>query len=263
VGSKKTFELAGFLTVDGRLRDDVCTEGGAVDATPEQFPTGIVRERAVEPIVAAFAKHKTYEQSKRFLEEGMNLCLRYGVTSVHSNDEGCLLPYQTLEKEKLIPIRIFLSPNYSELHQVVNETKGPLKEITADTRLVMDRVKIFSDGSLGAETAALNKADNLSYTGILIHTKEKLKSMISEITDLGFRVEIHAIGDAAADQVVDAIHDVSVTEHKLIFRPLLTHCQVLSAHSIERMKELNVIANVQPSFVPTGPFSCLFLFCHC
>jgi predicted amidohydrolase YtcJ len=252
VGNKKTFEVAGLLTEDGRLRNDVSTEGGAVDTTPDRFPTGIVRERACEPIVAAFAKYKTYEQSKRFLEEGMDLCLQNGITSVHTNDEGCVIPYQKLEKERLIPIRIFLTPNYAELHQVINETGGPLKDISAETRLIMDRVKIFSDGSLGAETAALNKADSSSYTGILIHTKEKLKSMISEITDLGFRVEIHAIGDAAADQVVDCIHDVAVLERKEVFRPLLTHCQVLSAHSVGRMKDFNVIANVQPSFVATG-----------
>jgi len=34
-------------------------------------------------------------------------------------------------------------------------------------------------------------------------------------------------------------------------RPILTHCQVLGADLVERMARMNVVANVQPSFVPT------------
>lgn len=34
-------------------------------------------------------------------------------------------------------------------------------------------------------------------------------------------------------------------------RPVLTHCQVLSSELINRMAKEGVVANVQPSFVPT------------
>jgi predicted amidohydrolase YtcJ len=36
------------------------------------------------------------------------------------------------------------------------------------------------------------------------------------------------------------------------WRPILTHCQILGADLVEKMKALNAIANIQPSFVPTG-----------
>lgn len=66
--------------------------------------------------------------------------------------------------------------------------------------------------------------------------------------DRQFRLEIHAIGDLAAQQVLDALEKCSVDPATI---PILTHCQVLRHDLIERMKRLNVVANVQPSFVPT------------
>ena len=108
---------------------------------------------------------------------------------------------------------------------------------TSRSRLVVERVKIYADGSLGAETAALRTTDILAsssqidigsdenrhvtdyislplldlaqagknkdkgYTGILTHSKDDLKNMVSHARDLNFRVEVHAIGDAAAEQV--------------------------------------------------------------
>jgi hypothetical protein len=131
-------------------------------------------------------------------------------------------------------------------------------------RLSVERVKIFSDGSLGAETAALllsteteregeNESDlSLSpHKGMLIHSTQSLVDMIQSATERDFRVEIHAIGDAAAAQVLFAMGKVAGASGPLV-RPLLTHCQVLHPVLIEKMRTLGVIANVQPSFVPTG-----------
>jgi predicted amidohydrolase YtcJ len=47
--------------------------------------------------------------------------------------------------------------------------------------------------------------------------------MITHARGLGFRVEIHAIGDAAAEQVLDALDSAGVSPCE---RPVLTHCQV-------------------------------------
>lgn len=159
------------------------------------------------------------------------------------------------------------------------------------SRLLMERVKIFSDGSLGAETAALrvfpkpsasSGADSASVStscdasagfksnekGVLVHEKSALTSMLADAYRAGYRVEVHAIGDAAAEFVLSAleasealIQGSSVPDHfdtlvpvyaQRHWRPLLTHCQVLGADLIERMAALGVVANVQPPFVPTG-----------
>ena len=46
---------------------------------------------------------------------------------------------------------------------------------------------------------------------------------MKEATGMGFRLEIHVIGDAAVDSVLTAIEKAKVSPEK---RPLLTHSQV-------------------------------------
>ena len=71
-------------------------------------------------------------------------------------------------------------------------------------------------------------------------------------------LEVHAIGDAAAEAVLDAFDaelgpPLPATEAPLSSRarPVLTHCQVLGDDLIARMAALGVVANIQPSFVAT------------
>lgn len=225
-------------------------EGGAIDVNEQGFATGIVRERAVEPVLAAFSAYKSYEQSLQFVKEGLALCLQNGLTSVETNDAGCYSCYEKLNQENSLPVRVFLTPNYHELDELTKVIGGPVPLSSTKQKLAVERVKIFSDGSLGAETAAL-KENDISYKGILIHTKEGLQEMITDSSKRGFRVEIHAIGDAAAEQVLNAMEDSVKQQSTPLFRPILTHCQVLSYHAIDLMVRHDVIANVQPSFVPT------------
>lgn len=78
---------------------------------------------------------------------------------------------------------------------------------TPDSRLTIERLKIFSDGSLGAETAAMRLIDDDSagqsaaHEGVLVHERLAMQEMISSAKNNGYRLEIHAIGDAAAEQV--------------------------------------------------------------
>ena len=243
-------ELTKLVGSDGRLlRSEV--EGGAYDIDDRGFPTGVIRERAVEPVIAAMSQNKTFEQRLQFVKEGLQLCLQSGLTAVETNDEGCYGCYEKLLSENDLPIRVFLTPNYAEINDIINRTNGPVPLASTKQRLAIERVKIFSDGSLGAETAAIKDVGE-NYKGILIHTKDSLVRMISDASEKGFRVEIHAIGDAAAEQVVKALEESAATRGVELNRPILTHCQVLSELSFEKMMKLNVLANVQPSFVATG-----------
>jgi predicted amidohydrolase YtcJ len=92
----------------------------------------------------------------------------------------------------------------------------------------MDRIKIMCDGSLGANTAALlsSSDDKGDVVGVLYHATEDLRRMIQHARDLNFRVEIHAIGDAAVLQVLDALQPATGEEKSHVDRPLMTHCQV-------------------------------------
>lgn len=238
-------------------------EGGVIDYDTEGMPTGVLRERAVEPLIAALTAHKTAAMTRQFLREGLDLCVRNGITMVQSNDERSLEIYQSLLEEELLPIRVMLTPNQSEVNtlQTANQASILLFDNktagTMSSRLGMNRVKIFSDGSLGAETAAIRTPSTTTtsnnHKGILIHDANTMEKIIYETGEAGYRVEIHAIGDAAAEQVLTAMKHVKeqYPDSIALQRPILTHCQVLGEDLIALMKELDVIANVQPSFVPT------------
>ena len=77
---------------------------------------------------------------------------------------------------------------------------------------------------------------------------------MSHANERGFRLEVHAIGDRAAEQVLDALDSAHAFVNPLTqehTRPVLTHCQVLGDDLIDRMASRGVIANVQPPFTLT------------
>jgi predicted amidohydrolase YtcJ len=55
--------------------------------------------------------------------------------------------------------------------------------------------------------------------------------------------EVHAIGDDAAEAVLEAFEKAGVRPED---RPILTHCQILGPDLMDTMARLGVIANVQP-----------------
>jgi len=228
--------------------------GGAVEVE-ESGPTGVLMERATELIMTAMGV-KTQEDKRRFIEVGIDMCRKKGLTACQTNDEDAINIYLQLERERSLPIRVFLTPVQKELKKLpdMKPRQSLLTSVETDvsemaSRLAWQRVKIFSDGSLGASTAALRvESSPGELTGLLTHNFDELQGMITESRSRGFRVEIHAIGDAAAEQVLRAMEAAEITA---IERPVLTHCQVLGRDLIEKMRDLGVIANVQPSFVPT------------
>jgi predicted amidohydrolase YtcJ len=54
--------------------------------------------------------------------------------------------------------------------------------------------------------------------------QEEMTSQVHQATSSGYRVEVHAIGDEAADVALTALETVNVAREK---RPILIHCQVL------------------------------------
>lgn len=236
--------------------------GGVIEVDSNNKPTGILKERAVE-LITSISSIKTDSELENFILEGLDICKNFGLTTVQTNDESSFHIYKKLENENRLPIRVFLTPNYTDLFKSLSD--GGLIDIKPysaqvlnednirDIKLTYDRIKIFSDGSLGAETAAIRKVSNErskddDFSGVLIFPKETLVEMMTKSKELGFRLEVHAIGDAAAEKVLDAFEEANVEYED---RPILTHCQVLGIDLIEKMKTMNVIANVQPSFVPT------------
>lgn len=148
----------------------------------------------------------------------------------------------------MLPLRVFLTINHDEFEANSSRPLPPSFSSPASL-LSCGRIKLYSDGSLGAETAALRSPYvGTTNTGILIHTPEALKSKISSAHKAGFQLEVHAIGDRALETVLDALEGAEVPSE---VRPVITHCQVMGEDLMVRMAKQGVVANIQPSFVGT------------
>ncbi|CAK4460454.1 unnamed protein product [Aphanomyces euteiches] len=216
--------------------------GGVVDLDAQGLPTGILRESAVN-LVQKYIIEKSDEIRLKYLRIGLQTCLEFGLTAVHTNDPHCLPLYHHLQKSKELPLRVYMTPDQHELE----DSTGALGPPVNDGLIKVDRVKLFGDGSLGAETAALRQPyRNSTNIGVLMENDDAMLAKIQVAHQAGYRVEIHAIGDRAAAQVLAAMGSVPNID-----RPLLTHCQILGPDLLDAMASLNVVANIQPSFVVT------------
>jgi predicted amidohydrolase YtcJ len=213
-----------------------------------------------------------------FFEVGVQQCLANGLTSLQSNDGGmgAWEHYSAMEEAGTLPLRIFLTVNIDDITPGGSDSGGgigglgggaakapPAGSTTPGGLVKCERVKLFGDGSLGAETAAIRGAYNSEdgqeqpaaapEEGVLIQPDDELAAKMVEAKRQGYRLEIHAIGDRAAASVLDGLEAAGVTPQD---RAVITHCQLLGADLIARMAKLKCIANIQPQFVVTdAPFA--------
>ena len=108
-------------------------------------------------------------------------------------------------------------------------------------------IKLFTDGAIGVTTAALHEPYRTAdHRGLLLYRDDELQSLIARYA-AEKPMAIHAIGDAAIDQVVSA---VEAAAHRL---PLpqtirMEHAQFISESTARRAKALGMQLCMQPNF---------------
>lgn len=220
-----------------------------MDVDDEGTPTGLLREATCRLMLDAIQRTKTFAESEAHVRHGLRACVDAGLTSVQTNDARCAAVYRNLDAEKSLPLRVALTIDNDEIG---TDDALPPNFVSPSGMLSCHRAKIFADGSLGARTAALREpyvgGEGDDDRGMLLLSPDALAAEVRRARAAGYRSEIHAIGDRAAEAALDALEAAGSTPEE---RPVLTHAQILGADLIARMARANVIANVQPSFVPT------------
>ena len=129
---------------------------------------------------------------------------------------------------------------FAESHCRVQESGNPL--LTAQT------VKFFADGVVENETGALLESycSGLHSHGLRNWEGDSLAEAARRVDELGLQIHIHAIGDAAVRQALDAIEHVVRHNGERDRRPVIAHVQLADDADIGRFAELGVIPNMQP-----------------
>ncbi|MFX0013217.1 MAG: amidohydrolase [Promethearchaeota archaeon] len=223
--------------------DTADPEGGSIDKDENGEPTGILRETALE-LVDPFIEIKDKKKQKKITLLGLQRCLSVGLTTVQTNDASAFDIYSELDKEGRLPIRVYLVPMHEEIFERDLSSRQTKSEF-----FNVNRLKILADGSLGGHTAALRQPyTDTGKLGQLIFQQKELSKKVKQAKEKGYRVEVHGIGDLAAECVLNAFDEAGLNTRD---RPILTHCQVLGKDLIVRMKNKGVIANIQPPMVTT------------
>ncbi len=113
-------------------------------------------------------------------------------------------------------------------------------------RLRMAGVKLLTDGALGSRGACLKApyADKAT-TGLCFLDDTKLRNLMSRAALDGFQLAVHAIGDKANAQLLDAIDDLAPT-YKGDRRWRIEHAQIVDPADIARFAKHGIIASMQP-----------------
>jgi hypothetical protein len=111
------------------------------------------------------------------------------------------------------------------------------------SHLKIQGIKIFFDGTLGADTAWLSKCGCANHK--FSWTAEHLDTLLMKSWAKGFEVAVHTIGDEAAHQVVLAARKVMATNQYTGWLNL-EHVEVLRPETIQMLKALHVRCHMQP-----------------
>jgi predicted amidohydrolase YtcJ len=115
-----------------------------------------------------------------------------------------------------------------------------------DDRLRIGYLKVFMDGTLGSQTARL-----LDGSGVEITSREELVEIVRAGARAGWPVAVHAIGDLANRNALDAFEETRDEWAPLGLRPRIEHAQLLAEEDIPRFGQLGVSASVQFSHAPS------------
>ena len=237
------------LEICGITKDTPDPPGGIIDRDSEGIPTGILRESAYNVLVYPNLPTPSLEDKKKWILLGLSHAVSKGLCYVHTNDTIAINAYEELRQENKLPLRVLLTIPKTERLKAQKQGYVTGK---GDDWLRIGRVKFFADGSLGGETAALREPYQGSENrGVLIQSEDVLARDVKDAILDGWEVEIHAIGDRAADIALEVINNAKKEAKSSQYPHLITHCQVTPPDLIEEMAKSGVIANIQPIFINT------------
>jgi len=227
------------------LSGDWQPQGGDVHRDDENQPTGILIDTAMRFIEDAMPKPSA-ELRERALELALSEMARYGLTGVH--DMGASVDdfrlYRRLDEAGELTARITAFADGDEAMLDWLCDNGPHQ----GDRLIARSVKLYADGALGSRGAALleDYSDDPHNSGLLFESDADLAALVGRAMGCGLQLGIHAIGDAANRQVIDALASGRQEHTDNPGRHRIEHVQIIHPDDIPRLAEHDIIASMQP-----------------
>jgi predicted amidohydrolase YtcJ len=234
------------MTTAGIAEEVLAPAGGAIVRDGQGRLTGLFKDAAMDLVTRAIPAATRGAILTR-MRAALKHAAALGVTTMQdmTASPAELDAYRELRSNGELTARISSIQNYDAAGLAADARTGD-----GDDWLRIGGRKFFSDGSMGAGTAAFFEpyADDPGTRGLLIHEPERLEQLIVTADGEGFQPVVHAIGDRANTLVLDIFERLDRSRRpRSAWRPRLEHAQVIRPEDIARVKRLGVIASIQPS----------------
>ncbi len=218
--------------------------GGAIDRDEHGDPTGILRENAMD-LVLAHVPQPGPDTLRRALNVGMARAHAAGLTGIHDMEgPEALALFQESHARGQLTLRVTMQIPADNLDHAL--ALG-LRTGLGDDMVRIGHLKLFADGSLGSQTAWMLApfAGQPGNTGVATASPEILEQTVGQAARGSIACAIHAIGDRANRQVLDILERVGAGPSGGL-RQRMEHVQLLHPDDLPRLARLGVVASMQP-----------------
>jgi predicted amidohydrolase YtcJ len=230
---------------------------GAIQRDVKGQATGILLETGMG-LVGGVVPEPTINDIEQAIQKAQPILWKMGITGVHDFDRrDSFMALQSLRASSKLKLRVNKNIPVESVEQA--NALG-LRTGFGDEWLWIGSVKAFMDGALGPHTAAMfqpyeNEPEN---KGILNMDGEELFEHCRKAADVGLSMTVHAIGDRANHEVLNAYEQLRKyeTEKGLPhLRHRIEHVQIIHPDDAPRLAKLNVIASMQPIHATSDMFA--------
>ncbi len=245
VANSVALNLAGITPVTHDPPD------GTIDRDAHGEPTGVLRESAATAVAGLQPEATEDEIADALIRGGLEF-RRHGVTSateagIRRKEE--FRAYQRLWAEQRLPLRSYLM-------MIIDDTFDALESLGISTGfgddwLRIGPAKLFADGSIGGRTARMRLPyqDEPDNRGLWMIPPAGIRERVLRADAAGFQIGIHAIGDAAVAEVLDAYEAAFTADPRPGRRHRIEHCSIVDEGLIDRIARLGVVPIPGTSFL--------------
>lgn len=227
-------------------------------------PTGEFRESA-HGMVAGLLPPETADQHYATFLANMDDAASRGLTAVHvagASSEALAL-FERALTENALKLRMNVAvpmvpgvgtyPPTHHLERTITEADlAPYvaaREKLNSPLLNVASIKGMLDGAIDAQTAAMHAPyTGTDVTGLSFWDPKELNETVALYDRLGFQILLHAIGDKAITEALDAFAYAAQANGPKERRHRIEHVEIPRLDDLQRFKDLGVIASTQPIF---------------
>ena len=224
-------------------------EGGRVIRDARGAPAGVFVDRAMGLVSRAIPPLNDQQLEEAILA-GVAEANRWGLTGVHDAgvDSRTIAAYEALASSGRYNLRNYVMIRGDSATLESFFRRGPQSALHQG-RVWLRSIKISADGALGSRGAALleDYSDEAGNRGLNLVAPAYIERVAERALQQGFQLNVHAIGDRANREVLDAFESALSRVPRADHRFRIEHAQVLHRQDIPRFARLGVIPSMQGS----------------